>query len=222
MAVIHRPHAFPVQAPAPRAPRRRLPLSFTSTVVVLAAIVILALMLMPSIGERPDDHLRARAQGDCISIGAAILRFQADNGTTPKWNAAADARTPGAVGVTVLFGPGRLPREEATGGGWTHVPSAEMNRQLAFNNPDYPLMPSGGTLGWNGPYLSPSDLSPDPWNHSYLVNIGFLEAPQLRGGAGVRAVWVLSAGPNGLVETPLIQGAQDARPRGDDITYRLQ
>ena len=222
MAVIYRPPAFNVPSRPPDVPGRRPPVSFMNTMVILAAVVALALMLVPSLGERPEARLIDRARADCISIGAAILRFQADTGLAPKWRAAPDAVTAGAVGVTVLSGPGRLPRERATGG-WTMAPADEISRQLGLNVPGYPVMVSGASRGWNGPYLAPSDLGPDPWNNRYFANIGPLE---LAGGnarrEGLKAVWVLSAGPNGVIETPLVQDADRAGPGGDDVVYRIQ
>jgi hypothetical protein len=222
MAVIYRPPAFNVLPLPPGAQRRRPPVSFMNTLVILAAVVALALMLVPSLGERPETRRIDRARADCISIGAAILRFQADTGLAPKWRAAADAVTAGSAGVTVLSGPGRLPRERVAGE-WTMVPADEISRQLGLNIPGYAVMASGVSRGWNGPYLAPSDLGPDPWNNRYFVNVGWLE---LAGGntrrEGLKAVWVLSAGPNGVIETPLVQDADRAGPGGDDVVYRIQ
>ena len=57
--------------------------------------------------------------------------------------------------------------------------------------------------------LSPLDdpeETPDPWGNSYLVKVS-------AGGAGL---WLISAGPNGLIETPFDVPADGTR--GDDIT----
>jgi hypothetical protein len=50
-------------------------------------------------------------------------------------------------------------------------------------------------------------LEVDPWGNSYLVGV----EPE-----GSR--WILSAGPNGIVETP---AGPEATPAGDDIGARL-
>lgn len=67
-----------------------------------------------------------------------------------------------------------------------------------------------GRLGWGGPYVT--DFGFDPWGHTYIVSVGAMEpngrpiAPRARG-------WILSAGPNGVLET-----APDASiVVGDDI-----
>jgi hypothetical protein len=50
--------------------------------------------------------------------------------------------------------------------------------------------------------------SPDPWRNAYLVNVG-----------AKGTVWIVSAGPNGVVETPF-EGASSAR--GDDVAARVR
>lgn len=74
-----------------------------------------------------------------------------------------------------------------------------------------PGVPPG--LGWPAgrmfPWSALSDNeSRDPWGNHYLIAIG--------GGPGAPAV-VLSAGPNGTIDTPF---ATAASPRGDDIASR--
>ena len=97
----------------------------------------------------------------------------------------------------VLGGPGRTP--EAPG------PSAWIESQL-------------GTLER---YVSES-LSPDPWGNRYLVNIGLLKETAPAGSGDASAVWVLSAGPNGNVETAYRLPARSARVRGDDVGARVR
>lgn len=50
----------------------------------------------------------------------------------------------------------------------------------------------------------------DPWGNCYVVNMG------ARPG-GASAMWVLSAGANGIIETAYWQPVDRARPGGDDI-----
>jgi hypothetical protein len=78
--------------------------------------------------------------------------------------------------------------------------------------------------GWNGAYLQ--DIPADPWGRKYLVNLHFAfagtdhqfepEAHQWN------PLYVLSAGPNGLIETPVGHHEKSAPgveppPGGDDI-----
>ena len=62
----------------------------------------------------------------------------------------------------------------------------------------------------------------DPWGNKYLCNIG-------AAGVSGEAVWVISAGPNGILETVKIvttstSGSLGLNPilQSDDIGYRLQ
>lgn len=163
-----------------------------------------------------------RARSDCITIGSAILRFQTDTGLTPRWFRAADAQAAGTTRVMVLVGPGRVAREVGSTG-WTTEATDELHTQLTTNGPGYAVMGAGGSAGWNGPYLAPGQIGPDPWNNRYMVNVGLLGAPHAGpNGDGRKAVWVLSAGPNGIIETTISQDADRARTGGDDIAYRIQ
>jgi hypothetical protein len=64
------------------------------------------------------------------------------------------------------------------------------------------------------PYVNlPAEgLTPDPWLRALQVNIGAARA----GGR----LWVLSAGPNGIIDTPFVSTG-NAVPGGDDIAVPL-
>lgn len=65
-------------------------------------------------------------------------------------------------------------------------------------------------------------LRPDPWGNRYMVNVGILRrgaAAGLSNEEGV--VWVLSAGPNGILETPYESAAASAVVGGDDVGARI-
>jgi hypothetical protein len=81
-----------------------------------------------------------------------------------------------------------------------------------------PRAGDGVALLWqNGRTDTLATPAPDPWGHRYEVNIGALS--NTNGEAA--AVWVLSAGPDGIVDTPFIARASEARLRGDDIGVRI-
>jgi succinoglycan biosynthesis protein ExoA len=62
-------------------------------------------------------------------------------------------------------------------------------------------------------------LKADPWGNHYVI---FPWPDEPGGASGPRvARWVLSAGPNGIVETPFRQGLEHAALSGDDIGVRL-
>ena len=66
-------------------------------------------------------------------------------------------------------------------------------------------------------------LRSDPWGNRYLVNTGALQTSEPEDAStDLRALWVLSAGPNGLVETPYAAPAVSAVVGGDDIGARIE
>jgi len=114
--------------------------------------------------------------------------------------------------------------------------------QLVINAPDYNTpaesTPTGYTaggpqagLGWRGAYLS-GPIGTDPWGKVYVANVLFLVVASdanddtLEGGR--RGGWsrdtlVVSAGPNGLFDTPFGGSTNFGTDRqGDDLTYVLR
>ncbi len=70
------------------------------------------------------------------------------------------------------------------------------------------------TTGTSAP-LNAADraISPDPWGNAYVVNAGV---------PADAAVWVLSAGPDGVIDTPFIQPDALAATQGDDRALRVR
>ena len=89
------------------------------------------------------------------------------------------------AGTEVLAGPGDRPvvHDER----WNSATSVPLARLLPVQSTDDPA------------------ARPDPWGNAYLVN---LAAP-----ASAGTVWVLSAGPDGIVQTPFVS---PNAPLGDD------
>jgi hypothetical protein len=114
-----------------------------------------------------------------------------------------------------------------------------MRRQFVENGggPGYPS-PAGSEApdasglmprpGWRGAYLSPP-IGPDPWGHRYLANTVFLAVARdaepgygegQRSGGWSRDTFCISAGPNGLYETPFGGNAAHGVSRqGDDLVF---
>jgi succinoglycan biosynthesis protein ExoA len=89
----------------------------------------------------------------------------------------------------------------------------------------YPEIPPGSdwrqvtAIGASAAHLD-LPLAPDPWGNHYLIYPSPAEAAGAPRRAGM-ARWVLSAGPNGIVETPFRQTPDRAALGGDDIGVRL-
>lgn len=192
--------------------------------VVLAVIVTLALILTPSITSFINDSRVARTQADVKVVASAIAQFYKDNGFFPQWSLA-NAGGPGTAAnkVDLLVGPGNVP-VQAAANTWTTGSTDALTNQLLANAPNYTLKTATATFGWNGPYLS-SGVGADAWNNRYSVNVGLIDTTQgtqTDTGAAKNAVWVISAGPNGSIETAYAQTITTATTGGDDIGLRVQ
>jgi hypothetical protein len=79
-------------------------------------------------------------------------------------------------------------------------------------------LPRTTDLRWtNGTSAPMSGLGvaadPDPWGNAYMVNVA--TSPD-------EAAWVLSAGPDGVIETPYSQRVDTAAVSGDDRAQRIR
>lgn len=96
----------------------------------------------------------------------------------------------------------------------------------SYRTPDQ-MAPTG--LGWRGAYLN-TPVMADPWGNRYAVNVEFLDPKSLSCGGPcfTNDTIVLSAGPNGLVETGYQSYMPPCTPvsglvaQGDDIIYVIQ
>ena len=114
-----------------------------------------------------------------------------------------------------------------------------MVNQFASNTSNYDTpaetTPTGFTrsgpqagLGWRGAYMAPP-IGTDPWGKVYLANIVFLvvatdstdgDAEGDRRGGWSRDTFVVSAGPNGVFDTPFGGNVNfGITPAGDDLLY---
>jgi prepilin-type N-terminal cleavage/methylation domain-containing protein len=193
--------------------------------VVLAVIVTLALVLTPSIANFINDARVAKARNDCQTIGSGIYQFYRDTGFFPLWKVAQN----GGPGLTinklqVLGSRGNTPLEDVPTL-WSTGAMGGLAEQLVNNAPGYTLKTPTSQFGWNGPYFS-SQIGADPWGNRYLVNIGLIDTSPgaaTLSGQPKMAVWVLSAGPNGIIETPFsVSILNTTTSYGDDLTFRVQ
>ncbi len=176
--------------------------------IILAVIAILGLILAPSILNFLNQSRLARAQSDVEALARAVTDFFQDTGFFPQF---ADAERTRKIRLLVSGGavgqarPGAEPWLEVSPGAIDLIANQLINNRPSFGPVGYPLKTGVGTSGWNGPYLS-ADLQSDPWGNRYAIDVEFLSV--MPGGVeadGVqekRAVWALSAGPDGVFDTP--------------------
>lgn len=192
--------------------------------VVLAVIVTLALVLTPSIANYISDARVARAQSDTQTIASALVQFNRDTGFYPLWSQSQNGGAGTAANrVDLLVSGGNIPAATQSSL-WITGTSAGLTEVLISNAPGYTARTAASAFGWNGPYLS-SAIGADSWNHRYAVNVSLLDSTTgglTIAGTPKSAVWVLSAGANGSVETAYSQPATIAVLGGDDIGFRIQ
>lgn len=113
-----------------------------------------------------------------------------------------------------------------------------IENQLVRNTPggnvmkSYPLKETSPTeKGWDGPYVSieSKGFPTDPWGQAYMMIVEFMGTERIyvpleleRRVSGKPAVFAISAGPNGKIETEYGQFAERFMPGGDDIVARFQ
>jgi prepilin-type N-terminal cleavage/methylation domain-containing protein len=180
-------------------------------VVVVAVIAILAAVLTPYITKYIDDSKIAKARNETQVIAAAVANAYKDLGRWPNRNTAVadyNGLYTGAVTPAAAF--------FGVATGWA-PPGAQWNAldtHLVTNGHTYPLPPSD--TKWAGPYAT--TLPVDPWGRPYVINAANFIPPAPP--ALAIPVWVLSAGPNGVVETNI--NAATTVPGNDDIGFRVR
>ena len=183
--------------------------------VTLAIIGTLAAILTPLVSNYVDQARVTRANSETQNIASAILSFSKDTGKFPIFQSGANITVTSAT-YNVLVGPGTAP---GCSGGctttWLSSNSGDLGNILERNTPVYGTT---GKFAWRGPYLT--NIAADPWGNRYYVN-----GPGMAFGQK-RAVFVLSAGPNGTIDTTFSQdigsGAAAITIGADDIVARVK
>jgi hypothetical protein len=107
---------------------------------------------------------------------------------------------------------------------WREVGTGALDDHLVTNRRGYRYRRPGEYGGWNGPYVS-AQIKGDPWGNQYMINSHWLDGGSSTAdsqGQPRRAVFVITAGANGVIETPFEQSIVDAHVYGDDIVIRIQ
>lgn len=179
--------------------------------VVLAIIAVLAAVLTPMVTGYLDQARIARAQADTRTIADAFKLHYRDTGRYPIWYTAANFTT-GTIaavgnGKAIFKGPGTQP---ADANGWTSAATATTTLET-WINANYTVVSTTTTFpkaGYRGPYVGV--IETDPWGNSYLVNAGNL------GSDSSSHSFVISAGPNGTLDTTKDQSTATALTIGSD------
>lgn len=177
-----------------------------------------------------------RALSDSRMLGRAILRFHLDTGVWPV-NADEDPETgelSRLVGLPAqTIAPEHMPGGVGQAAAWREDLGhgvGSLEDHLVYNRgagharlyPESTATPD--VPGWNGPYVKGVPL--DPWGHPYVCNTRYLEDARVPGvgfdEVTTHAVFCLSAGPDGVFETPLADDVALLEPSGDDVGWPVQ
>lgn len=182
-------------------------------IVVSAIIAILAGILVPMIYNQLDSAKEAKARAECKTISNAILMFRRDTGKWPLYypsgNCSSDT-------YTTIQGGGTLAPLDNPGGAWG-ISLNDVALDLILNLPG--IQPPVAQTCYNNKaqtYLA--GASADPWGSQYIINAANF--------ANTNPVWVISAGPNGCLDTSVNSQTINDSPNtcgpADDIATRIK
>ena len=184
-------------------------------IVILAVISILVAILTPTVLKYIDEARDDRAHEDVKNISAMLNDLIKDTGQYPG-----DKTT-----NSFICGPGEIATAGTTG--WAANLAActnssgkladSLGNHLTVNDPNEDATTDGavdyrssGNRRWKGPYIT--SFSEDPWGNAYEVNVSTLK------GGNTSATWVISAGPNGTLDTSTLASTLS----GDDVGVRIK
>lgn len=202
----------------PRSSSRAAGFTLVEVIVVLSVVLLLTGIAVPMLSSYMEDGRRARAESEVRTIASGMLSLNKDLGVHPARNSSGA----NSYVYALLSGPS-VPTANPFVGSHQWITWAMnstrgdlLDNQLLHNRPQGQSSAAYATTGqqqWRGPYLAASPL--DPWGRPYLVNV--------RAGFDTHAtnhkkMFVLSAGPNGRVETPA-NATASTDITGDDIGF---
>jgi prepilin-type N-terminal cleavage/methylation domain-containing protein len=203
-------------------------------VIAVAILALFAAVVAPLVYKHLEESKVVSAQAEVKTIGEALQHFRGDTNQWPVFIAGAQYGRLGSVGSSSCGGGGG-----EVGAGDPGVPTSA---SWSTFGSIYPLMdvlvynqvngagaelftPSsvpGRNPGWHGPYMT--EMHGDPWGGAYVCNITW--GAFNPGQTGYRNdaehnILVLSAGPNGVFETPFGDNSSVVHEEigGDDIGF---
>lgn len=189
-------------------------------ITVLAVIGTMAAVLTPMVLNYLEDAKRTKAESDVKSLAGVILNLTKDVRHLPIYKDG--KQTTGAPDIDLLRGPGNDPTDNTTANqGWALSTNTDLLENHLVKN-----APAGSTdkkyategrFSWRGPYIE--KITEDPWGNRYLVNIKNGNPSDNPG----KVIWVITAGPNGVLETnPNALADSGPTVGGDDIAIRIK
>lgn len=205
--------------------------SLIETAGVIAITATLAAVVTPIAIDKIGDAKVQSAKEDCSQIKNAITSFYVGTGNYPAFSSSGTstyyvALRSGAVAEynTTLGIAAKDPVVSNVTGdsyGWGLAASSVdlMRNHLVYDNAGTNAEPSNSVhpyatakITWKGPYIATTDKQ-DPWGHNYLAFVKGAYAARDGTDGKKNFGWILSAGPNGSIDTPV----SALTPVGDDV-----
>src|SRR5436853_549670 len=176
--------------------------------VVLAIIAVLAAVLTPMVTGYLDQARIARAQADTRTVADSIKLYQRDTGRWPVYASSGDYPNTIGGGKALIGGStgSNPPNGNAAWNVGTIVASTSLEVYINGNLTGLSAN-AFPKAGFRGPYIG--SLDSDPWGNRYL-----LTASDLAG--TTNHAYVISAGPNGVMDTTMDQPATGQCTVGSD------
>ncbi len=197
--------------------RREKGFTLIEIVVVLAIIATIAAFITPMLLDYLKEAKLNKAKADVQAIAASIANFNRDTGVFPIYiNDVKKAQ----IGILLLKSEGNEAAIKALTTGWdeaTQIDNLEdpLSKELMRDGTTTYTSKLGSGRAWKGPYLS--SFKSDPWGNKYYVACDGMNPD-----APTAAAFVISAGPNGELETNRSQATNLFTVGGDDIIYRIK
>jgi type II secretory pathway pseudopilin PulG len=187
-------------------------LSLVETAIALSVMMMITAVLAPAGANLIQQARDVQVERDCASLRNAVIRLLIDNNQTQLHVQPTSDRL-----VSLLVSSGVAPEAGAAAAApWTQAPDSSgridlIENYLIDNAPagdpsnawPAPLRADGP--GWRGTYLAQTPTN-DPWGHRYAINVQYLNTKN--------DVVVVSAGPDGIIDTPYT--ARGVVAGGDD------
>lgn len=179
-------------------------MTLAETTVILSVSGLLAGATAPAVADYVTEARYSTARQDTHVVAASFARFSGDVATQSSMERGwATFDLLASAGDVPIVGGGGDSRWVAASGTAT---IGSLDDHMVTNVIGYrssPWRQVTGIRGWHGPYVE-AGIGSDPWGRRYAINVG-----------AQGNIVVLSAGPNGLVETAFQGNA--IVPGGDDI-----
>lgn len=218
---------------------RKLRRSRGYTLVELAAVTAIAAgvtaAILPIAQQQISKAKKAQAIEEAKQLATAVMRFWADTGSLPN-DADFDPNSPGFdQKVYVLYTGSWNDKPALDGTDWAVVSAqyrASIRGYLLVNDPDTDSSNDNDSQStyphWGGPYVGEAEeeVALDPWGHSYLIQVesGLDPGTDDPTDSDFKyAIFVISAGPDGVISTTRRQLLEDQFVvGGDDIVVRIR